>query len=324
MKLITISQISKEFQISTRALRYYEEIGLLESQTKDGYAYRVYDEKSVRKLQKILLLKKLRIPLKQIDEMLGNNDIALAVEIFINNIEEIEKDISSLSSIKSALELLLTKIYESANTQSKLDLLDDKFLLEEITSIIPNNKNIKETKTMSEINKANENLSKLKDEDVRIIYLPPSPVASINFRDIENPENKCGDAMDKFVLETGLRELKPDMRLYGFNSPPPTEKNPQHGYEFYVTIPDDMVIEPPFVKKQFEGGLFAAYSIVIPNFAMWGELCKWVLNSNKYEIVETWPDSYEEHLNYYNYVTIPNEQRKYIQLDLLIPVREKE
>ena len=45
MELQTISQVSKHFKISTRTLRYYEQIGLIQSTTKEDYSYWTYDEK---------------------------------------------------------------------------------------------------------------------------------------------------------------------------------------------------------------------------------------------------------------------------------------
>ncbi|MGE5633397.1 MAG: MerR family transcriptional regulator [Caulobacteraceae bacterium] len=44
MKLMTISEVTKTFNVTTRMLRYYDEIGLLPSTRKQNYAYRVYDE----------------------------------------------------------------------------------------------------------------------------------------------------------------------------------------------------------------------------------------------------------------------------------------
>ncbi len=43
MELQTISQVSKDFSISTRTLRYYEQIGLITAVRKEDFAYRVYD-----------------------------------------------------------------------------------------------------------------------------------------------------------------------------------------------------------------------------------------------------------------------------------------
>jgi len=38
MELQTISQVSKSFGISTRTLRYYEQLGLIKSIKKEDYA----------------------------------------------------------------------------------------------------------------------------------------------------------------------------------------------------------------------------------------------------------------------------------------------
>ena len=66
MELKTIRQVSLDYGISRQMLCYYEEIGLLKSSRKDDYAYRVYDEDAVKRLQQIIILRKLQIPMKQI------------------------------------------------------------------------------------------------------------------------------------------------------------------------------------------------------------------------------------------------------------------
>ncbi len=66
MKLMTISEVTKTFNVTTRMLRYYDEIGLLPSTRKQDYAYRVYDESALRRLQQIIALRELRIPLKKL------------------------------------------------------------------------------------------------------------------------------------------------------------------------------------------------------------------------------------------------------------------
>ncbi|HAZ22484.1 MAG TPA: MerR family transcriptional regulator, partial [Firmicutes bacterium] len=53
MELMTISEVTKAFNVTTRMLRYYDEIGLLPSARKENYSYRVYDESAVRRLQQI-------------------------------------------------------------------------------------------------------------------------------------------------------------------------------------------------------------------------------------------------------------------------------
>ena len=46
MKKMTVSEVSRKFDVSTRMLRYYEQEGLICSLRKEGYAYRVYDEEA--------------------------------------------------------------------------------------------------------------------------------------------------------------------------------------------------------------------------------------------------------------------------------------
>lgn len=70
MGLHTIRQVSADFSVSTRTLRYYEQIGLLRSVKIDAYAYRAYDEEAIARLQQVLVLRKLRISLKQIATIL--------------------------------------------------------------------------------------------------------------------------------------------------------------------------------------------------------------------------------------------------------------
>jgi hypothetical protein len=44
MEYTNITQATKQLGLSTRTLRYYEQIGLIESERADDYAYRVYSE----------------------------------------------------------------------------------------------------------------------------------------------------------------------------------------------------------------------------------------------------------------------------------------
>ena len=81
MELQTASQVSQNYSVSTRMLRYYEQMGLVESNRKDDYAYRVYDEDALKRLQQIIILRKMQIPVKKISVILNNPDAATAIEI---------------------------------------------------------------------------------------------------------------------------------------------------------------------------------------------------------------------------------------------------
>ena len=104
MNLQTISQVSREFSISTRTLRYYEQIGLINPVKNDDYAYRTYDEGTIIRLQQIIILRKLRIPLKDIAKIIKNESSALAIDVFRQNISDIDDEVTALSTIRSILQ----------------------------------------------------------------------------------------------------------------------------------------------------------------------------------------------------------------------------
>ena len=181
---------------------------------------------------------------------------------------------------------------------------------------------------MEELNKANDTLNN--NLPVRIVMLPPFTVASNQVIGKE-PEETVGDLVDKFIRDKKLYEVKPDSRYFGFNHPNPgILPNDEHGYEVWVTIPEDMDVPEPMEKKHFEGGLFAALTIKVPEFQYWGELEKWVKNSEEYDLnysplgLEIMGGCLEEHLNwvYSSHMGWPKNGIDG-QLDLLMPIKKR-
>lgn len=327
MGLMTISQVNKAFNVSTRMLRYYEQIGLLPSQRREDYAYRVYDENAVRRLQYIIVLRKLRIPLKQIELIFKAPEQIQIIEIFQKNIEEFNDEITSLNIIRDVLNVFVLRLNESTRSTIKFDMLQDADIIKVIETLTLSRINFKEERSMEELNKANELLGKLRN--VRVVMVPPCTVASYHFIG-DNPEETVGNMIDKFVRERKLYEKKPDARMFGFNHPNPSSNRPHHGYEDCVTIPDDMEVPAPLVKKRFEGGMYAAHTITFPNFHEWNFLSKWVEESDKYdsnyseEGEEIMCGCLEEHLNwiYSSHMGWP-ENGIDGNIDLLLPIKLK-
>ena len=176
---------------------------------------------------------------------------------------------------------------------------------------------------MNELNQANKVLSTLKN--VRILYLPPCTVASSQYIG-ENPESGASKALWHFVQETNLTQKKPDLRVFGFNNPCP-QPGKQYGYEFWVTIPEDMEVPEPLQKKQFAGGLYAAHFIQMDNFHEWQQLDEWIKNNTEYEYDRREPlgmgGCLEEHLNAYSHFREDENEANFTQFDLLSPVRKK-
>lgn len=323
---MTISEVSRNFNISSRTLRYYEQINLIKSQKKDNYAYRTYDEDTIRRLQQIIVLRKLRIPLKQIKFIFEDAEKSRMLEIFQENITELDIEISALNTIKSILQSLVSRLNESTKININLNLLQDDYILKIVEPLSLTKINFKEDRSMDELNKASESLNKLSDSNVRIIYLPPATVASINCIG-GMPEIESANLLSKFIAETKLCEVKPDFRHYGFNNPNGNMPDgSDHGYERWVTIPDNFEIKPPFTKRQFAGGLYCAHMIPMGAFDEWFKLLEWTQNNSKYELdIEgelSERECLEEHLNYINkFMLSPDDSS--LQIDLLLPIKEK-
>ena len=325
MSLITISEISRDMNISTRTLRYYEQIGLIESTKKDDYVYRTYDEAAVMRLQQIVVLRKLRIPLKAIGVILQSEDATEIIQVFRQNLSEIDEEVTALSTIRDIINNFILCLNESTRQDIKLNLLDDTVLLEAVDALTVQKRQLKEEKTAADLERASEKLSKLSDRDVRIMYLPPTMVASIPLVG-NSPEDRASVLLREFVQKNDLMNIKPDFRHYGFNHPNGNNDD-DHGYEFWVTIPDDFDVLPPFTKKVFDGGLYAAHTIVFGDFEEWNWLWTWVENNEDFDFrlgdPECMDGLIEEHLNYFNQYNLKSFDSDRFQMELMIPVKEK-
>lgn len=328
MDYMTISEVSSKFQVSARMLRYYEKAGLLKSARREGYAYRIYDTDAVRKVQQIMILRKLQIPLKQIRLMMSGNREE-AIRILEERIRDMNENAAAIQNMKKGLELLLKLLREDSSGQNCMNLVQNHAIVE-LTEFLPLQKHqLKEEITMSTAKSSTKEMVE-KGSCVRIVLLPPFTAASCQFTG-DNPEETAGEIVSTFIRSSKLYEMKPDARMFGFNHPDPEPGNDYHGYEIWVTIPDQMEVPAPLTKIQFSGGLYAAYAITFPDFQEWQFLTEWV------EQNETWQADYhdpsmkdmggclEEHLNwvYSSHMGWP-ENGIDGKLDLLLPIKPRQ
>lgn len=68
----TVQKLGRLAGISTRTLRYYDEIGLLNPARTNSSGYRIYGQAEVDKLQQILFYRELGLSLDGIKEIMGN------------------------------------------------------------------------------------------------------------------------------------------------------------------------------------------------------------------------------------------------------------
>jgi DNA-binding transcriptional MerR regulator len=73
----TIKEIADLAGVTTRTLRYYDQIGLLEPADTGDNGYRYYDQGSLLRLQQILFFRELDVPLKDIYLIMSRPDFNL-------------------------------------------------------------------------------------------------------------------------------------------------------------------------------------------------------------------------------------------------------
>ena len=98
----TIKEIADLADVTTRTIRYYDEIGLLAPADIGENGYRYYDSDSLLRLQQILFFKELDVPLKEINLIINRPDF--------NLVDALEKHRSSLKIREKRLNALIATI----------------------------------------------------------------------------------------------------------------------------------------------------------------------------------------------------------------------
>lgn len=78
----TINNLSKLAGVSTRTLRYYDEIGLLKPKRISTSGYRIYGEDEVNLLQQILFYKELDLSLEKIRSIVNSEDFDCVAALY--------------------------------------------------------------------------------------------------------------------------------------------------------------------------------------------------------------------------------------------------
>jgi DNA gyrase inhibitor GyrI len=87
---------------------------------------------------------------------------------------------------------------------------------------------------------------------------------------------KCTEWLNKHAM----LPLPSETRIFGFNNPDPSPGSPNYGYNFWVTLPDDMTVDDAEVL-QYPGGDYAVTPCANVEiiFETWQKLNKWLEQS---------------------------------------------
>ncbi|MCM3708075.1 MULTISPECIES: MerR family DNA-binding protein [Cytobacillus] len=125
-KVFTISELAAMFDISSRTIRYYEEIGMLTSENRDSLTkQRSYSNGERRRLKMILRGKKLGFSLQEIKEMIdlyesnpeGESEKSRIISFADSKLREIEEQIMQLQMLREDI-LTYKEKYENSRVKT--------------------------------------------------------------------------------------------------------------------------------------------------------------------------------------------------------------
>ena len=128
MSLNTIREVTGITGITVNALRYYDRKGLLHPTVRnpDGRKEWLYDDAAVRRAKRILLLRRIGIPVENIAFAIEKAD-RIDEEILRSRLRELQEERKLINEQISVANMLLFIDEISADAEVKNDLLDKMF-----------------------------------------------------------------------------------------------------------------------------------------------------------------------------------------------------
>ncbi len=121
---VQIGELARTLGVTTRTIRYYEEIGLMGSPERMGGGIRTYNRDDTLRLKFILKLKELGISLNEMQELAKNFDVnqqdfhtitPKLLEMLDFHINKVDKKMESLASLRSEIVAYRTRIVDILN-----------------------------------------------------------------------------------------------------------------------------------------------------------------------------------------------------------------
>ena len=245
--LIKVRDVTVKYDISSRALTYYEDMGLISSTRNEEYAYRMYDNEAVKRLEQILILRKLNISIKDIKRIFDTPGSAAVLEVLSKKTQNIDEEIALLHELKGIIADFIREI-ENMNFANNADvrLLYDK--AKEIETQFTNADYIGKPSNINRLIEITEKLDK-QVPDVMIVKIPKFRAVTsglTSWDEVMGPFDKWmsaqGDICEPIIFDghdflTGIG----------------------HQAEWMWRIKDGVTEDDvkPYVIREFDGGLYA-------------------------------------------------------------------
>lgn len=311
-ELIKIREVSARYDISARALRYYEDMGLIKSTRSKDYAYRLYDKQAIKRLEQILILRKLNISIKDIQLIFQASGAEIVLEVLGRKVEDINDEVALLQDLK---DIILDFIGQIKQADFSKDT-DVKRLYERAAKVESRIANISYGGNASQINRLLDVTDRLKKApEVRIIQINPFKAFSSGADTMEN-------VMGSFQQWQEAHNHLVKKMIYGA---PDFLWSEEDMKAVWIWAVEDWVTEKdtsPYELIEFEGGLYAAAMSVDGDDDIGGRvysgILKWIEDSG-FEL-----DERPGHRTMCHMVNPTDEIKNalgYDQLDIYVPIK---
>ncbi|HBN83920.1 MAG TPA: hypothetical protein DDZ89_08760 [Clostridiales bacterium] len=245
--LVKITDLTTQLGLSSRSLRYYEQVGLIQSVRPAFEKYRFYDAENIERLRQIMVLRKMQIPVKDILRIYESESMSVVVETFVNRIQAIDEEIGALSELKRIVSEFLHTMRENGVTKiSALPLLYEEMdkqieLIEEIKPV-----------TYKNLSNLSERLAK--PVDPVIVSLPAFRVVSSFLK--ASPKESDVEGFWRWIQTQKIFIDNPGQQER-------FEYQTDMGDVMIQRIPDDFINDSEYSDFIFDGGLFAAVNVYL-------------------------------------------------------------
>ncbi|MHC5248445.1 MerR family transcriptional regulator [Enterococcus sp. LJL90] len=168
--LIKIREVSSKYNITARALRYYEDMGLITSVRNEDVAYRMYDDAAVQRLEQILILRKLNISIKDIQRIFASAGSEVVLDVLGQKVENIDEEVALLNELREIVLDFIEEI-EKANFLDNSDIKKLYNKAKDIETELTNVEYAGKPNNVSRLVEITEKLDK-KVPDVMVIRIP--------------------------------------------------------------------------------------------------------------------------------------------------------
>lgn len=158
----TVQKLAKLAGISTRTLRYYDEIGILKPARINSSGYRIYGGKEVDLLQQIMFYREMGVGLDTIK--------AIITKTSFDETAALQEHLSKLLEQKQQLELLIANVEKTIDYKRGIIKMSDKEKFEGFKQKLVNENEVKYGKEIREkygeeqVNKSNQKLLNMSKE----------------------------------------------------------------------------------------------------------------------------------------------------------------